>query len=328
MIKPPSLPIDHPMLTPVRLYGDLVRGQADSRALRRALDSGEMIKVRRGAYASGRDWAALDAGGRHAVRTRAVVQQAKTDVLPSHVGALALLGTPTWGFDLTDVHVTRPDGEAGRSGAGVRQHCGHLAADDVVSLHGLRITSPTRTALDVTMLGNTEAALCAVNDLLHRGLTTEALLKARYLRSEPGYPRGMVHWPNSLATEHVLRLADPRVESVAESRALHLIWNAGLPMPTPQVVVTDDRGFVIKRVDFAWPWLGVFLEVNSRVKLTQHLRPGETPVDAVMRERRLIEQVVLQTGWRAVQWDWADLERPTATGRKLERFLDVARGAA
>lgn len=257
-----------------------------------------------------------------------MLRQAKTPVIASHVSALAVLQAPTWGFDLADVHVTRLEGEAGRTGAGVRQHAGHLTCDDLADLHGVRLTSPTRTALDVTMLGNVEAALCAVNDLLHRGLTTRALLMDRYRRAEEGFPTGMVHWPHSLATEHVLRLADHRIESVAESRSVHLIWQAGLPMPIPQYPVVDDQGHVIKRLDFAWPELGVFLEVNGRVKLVSHLRPGETAADAVMRERRLLEQVVVQTGWRPLQWDWSDLERPVSTARRLERFLGAAREAA
>lgn len=323
-IRPP----DHPVLTPVHLYRDLVSGPADSRDLQQRVGSGVLARVRRGAYVDGRAWASLDAAGRHAVRGRAVWHQAKTDVVLSHATSLALCGAPVWGMSLDDVHLTRPDGNSGRNGARVRQHAGHLAEGDVMRLGDVLVTSPTRTALDVTMMGNTEAALCAVNHLLHHRMTTKSSMRDRYLRAEDGFPRGMVHWPHSLATEHVLRLADPRVESVGESRAFHLMWQSGIPLPVPQWEVLDEEGRLVARLDFAWPDLGAFLEFHGKVKLTHHLRPGETAADAVMRERRRLERVVALTGWRPIQWDWSDLERPAPSAARLRNHLGLTGGKA
>lgn len=323
-IRPP----DHPVLTPVHLYRDLVSGPADSRDLQRRVESGALARVRRGAYVDGPAWTSLDDPGRHAVRGRAVWHQAKTEVVLSHATCLALCGAPVWGLALDDVHVTRPDGNSGRNGAHVRQHAGHLAEGDVMRLGDVLVTTPTRTALDVTMMGNTEAALCAVNHLLHHRLTTKAAMRERYLRADEGFPRGMVHWPHSLATEHVLRLADPRVESVGESRAFHLMWQSGLPLPEPQWEVLDEEGRLFARLDFAWPRHRAFLEFNGKVKLNRLLRPGETAADVMMRERRRLEKVVALTGWRPIQWDWSDLERPAASVARLRHHLGLTGGVA
>lgn len=123
-----------------------------------------------------------------------------------------------------------------------------------------------------------------VNDLLHRELTTAALLAQRY-------GQGMEHWPNSLRTDFVLRLVDSRIESVAESRFLVLAWRQHLPAPEPQLKIADEHGVIRTRVDFAWPEHGVFLEVDGRTKYEKLLRPGENVVDVVLREKEREELV-------------------------------------
>lgn len=318
-----SLPADHPILTPVMLHRELVEGPVDGKELRRRLLSGELARVRHGAYVDGRVWSGLDEPSRYAVRGRAVARQAKTEVVLSHTASLAMRSAPTWGWSLEDVHVTRPDGRSGRNSARVRQHAGYLAPGDVELVGDVRVTSAARTALDVTMMGSSEAALCAVNHLLHHGMTTKAEIHARYTLAADDHPTGMLHWPYSLATEHVMRLADPRIESVGESRAFHLIWQSNIPLPVPQWEVRDHEGRLVARLDFAWPALGAFLEFHGKVKLTDHLRPGETAADAVMRERRRLERVVALTGWRPIQWDWSDLERPSVSAARLRAHLGV-----
>ena len=85
--------------------------------------------------------------------------------------------------------------------------------------------SATRTALELTMVLDVEHALVEIDNLLHRGLTTLEQLGERYA--------AMTFWPRTLTTEHVLRLADGRSESVGETRARYLCWTQGLPAPVP-----------------------------------------------------------------------------------------------
>src|SRR4051812_28474052 len=107
MMRPPTRADDDPRNTAVILRRSLLAQGYDDYAIARLVRDLVLARVRRGAYA---DWVAtsrLDDAGRHGLRARAVVQQAKTAVVLSHVSAALEYDVPSWGLDLTDVHVTR-----------------------------------------------------------------------------------------------------------------------------------------------------------------------------------------------------------------------------
>jgi hypothetical protein len=212
------------------------------------------------------------------------------------------------------VHGTRSDGKCGRREAGIHHHCGVIADGDVVERRGLRVMSATRAGLEVTTVTSTEAALVAVNHLLHVGFTTLDKLKRRY-------EQGFVFWKGTLSTDLVLRLADAAVESVGESRFFYFCYAAGLPAPVPQYVVTDGRGQFVARVDFAWPELGIFVEFDGKVKYAALLKPGESASDVVVREKRREERIVEVTGWRCLRVTWSDLENPPALHARIRGLL-------
>ena len=74
----------------------------------------------------------------------------------------------------------------------------------------------------------------------------------------------MTHWPDTLTTDLVLRLADGRSESVGETRIRYLCWAMGLPAPQVNYPIVDENGREVARVDLAWPELGVFLEFERQ----------------------------------------------------------------
>jgi hypothetical protein len=300
---------------PVWMRSELNAAGTSDREIARLTRDGVLRRVRRGAYALADAFEAADAAGRHALLARAVVKRACANVVLSHVSAIPFHGGPTWGCPLDIVHVTRADRRAGRAEAGVRQHRGKLRDGDVVSVHGLDVTSATRTALDVTTAVSTEVGLVVVNDFLRRGLTTPEDLRARYTLMERD--------PHTLRTDLVLRLADPRLESVGESRAFWLLYRHGVPAPIPQYDVVDDAGQVFARLDFAWPELGVWLEFDGREKYVKFRREGESVVDAVLREKERESRICELTGWRCIRITWADLERPTATVARIVKLLGI-----
>jgi hypothetical protein len=270
--------------------------------------------VRRGAFVEMHHWRALDRPGRHELVTRAVLRQANTDLVASHVSAVPFYEGPTWGLDLSSVHATRLDGKAGRAEAGVRQHRGKIVEGDIVERHGVMVMAADRLGIEITTVASTEAALVVVNHLLHAEMTTAERLAERYARDMHG-------WSHTLRTDLVLRLADPRIESPGESRTYYLCFAQGLPLPEPQYKVYNDRGVLVARVDFAWPQLGVFAEFDGKVKYQKYLAEGESPSDVVVREKRREELVREITGWRCVRVDWADLERPEHTAERIRRAL-------
>jgi len=312
-MKPRHRPVDDPRNTPVWLRKELLTQGYDDYAIRQLLRLGAIVRLRRGAFAAKDPHDKLDVVGQHGLLARAVLRQAKTEVVLSHVSGLGEYDVPVWGIDLTDVHVTRVDGKVGRHEAGVHQHCGRIQEGDVVTRNGVQVMSATRLALEVTTLVDVERSLCVVNFLLNAGHTTREQLRARYCTMEC--------WPNTLATDIVLRLADPRIESVAESRCYHLFWRCGLPAPELQHEVRDVDGELIGRLDFAWPALGVWIEFDGNVKYEKPLKPGQSASDVVLAEKRREDRIRRRTGWRCIRLTWADLEHPERTAAMLRREL-------
>ena len=298
--------------SPVILRPELIARGFTDRELARLVRSGELHRLRRGAFTPGTTWRAAEDAARHALLARAVLLQARTEVVLGHVSALPEYDAPTWGLPLDVVHVIRKDRRAGRKERGVRQHQGVLRDGDVVVRNGVEVAGPDRTPLDITTMAGVEASLVVLNHFLHAGLTTSERLWQRYdvMRQDPF----------TLRTELVLRLGDGRIESIGESRTFFLCWRHGLPAPEPQWCL-HDAGRLVARLDFAWPDLGVWLEFDGREKYVKFLKPGESVVDVVLREKQRESMISELTGWRCIRITWADLQYPERTAARILAFL-------
>jgi len=73
------------------------------------LRDGLWVRIRRGAYIERVVWAAMDREARHRVTVNAVTLVLEKPAVVSHISACVMLNLPTWGFDLSQVHVTRGD---------------------------------------------------------------------------------------------------------------------------------------------------------------------------------------------------------------------------
>jgi hypothetical protein len=299
------------------VHGAFLRREAvelglDDRALRRAVRRGQLVKVRHGAYVHAEDWPGLDEVGRHVVLTRAAMRTLGDRVAASHHSGCALHGMDLWDVPLGVAHVTRLDGGAGRTEGDVVHHEGLMLAEDVRVVESLNVMRPARAALESALLSGVERGLVTVNSGLHRGLFDQDELTAQQLL--------MQSWPDSRHLQVVARLADGRVESVGESRALHLFWSQGLPMPVPQFEVRDGQRLV-GFTDFAWPEHKLLVEFDGRVKYGRFLRPDEDPGDAVFREKRREDDLRRVTGWRVIRLTWTDLADPVRTAAIIRAEL-------
>ena len=113
------------------------------------------------------------------------------------------------------------------------------------------------------------------------------------------------------ATRVPVRMADGRAESAGESRTRYLCYAHGLPAPELQYDVFDRAGILVGTTDFAWPEHRLLGEFDGRVKYERYLRPGETPGDAVFREKRREDRLCELLGWRMIRLVWA---RPAPAG--------------
>lgn len=309
------LDADDPRLTPISLRSELIAAGESDKSLARAIRTGAVERPRRGAYVDGATWRAMTTDERYAVRGRAAYRQARARVFLSHTSAVPLLGGPIWGFDLANVHLSRLDGRTGRKEAGIRQHSGGVAEGDVVVAYGMQLSSPLRATLEVTTMGSVEAGLVVANYFLHRRDFMPEQFRARYDGS-------VDRWPYSLKTDLVIRLADPRIESVGESRTMYFLWTRHFPRPEPQYEVYDD-GVLLARLDFALPELGVWIEFDGRIKYQPRSDGGEDATAVVLREKRREERVAELTGWRCLRVTWADLENPHRLAARLHQLIEA-----
>ena len=152
------------------------------------------------------------------------------------------------------VSVFGADGESrlrnGLSDSGRRR----LAQSDVVDVHGVRVTTPLRTAADLGRLRHRDRAIAGLDQLLRLGVfEREELLES--LERFKGF-RG-VRQLRALAP-----IADGRSESPGESALRLRFHDAALPAPTPQYEVFSDGRF-LARADLALEELRFIAEYDG-----------------------------------------------------------------
>lgn len=291
---------------------DALAAGCDDQDLRAAVRAKVLHRELPGIYVDRDRWLGLDETGRYKLVVRGVMRKSRSEVVASHLSAVVLHAGPTWELPLAEVHLTRPDGRAARRQLRRVTHRGRLHPSDVTEKDGLAVTSPARTCLDLTSVVDTVHALPVLDDFLHRHLTTKEELEKTRLRME--------QWPGTLTSDVCIRLADGRRENVAESRTFHMMYVGGVATSVAQHPIRLPGGREV-RLDFAWPELGVWLEFDGREKYLKHRRPGESVVDAVLREKRREEAIARATGWRCIRITWADLQRPQSTVAMIKAVL-------
>jgi hypothetical protein len=314
------LPERHPFADYCDAYGVLLRRDAlelgiDDNALRRLVDGGVLVRLRHGAYCLRDVYRAADDAERHRLLCRAVLRQYAEHVTLSHASSLLMQGGPDYGLDLAHVHLTHFTG-GGRRASRIVHHLGETRVVDVRRQHGFWLTGPARAVVEVACTEGAEAALVQANHFLHRGEMTLEELRSQARRAD--------RWPGSLRHHPLLLLADPRIESVGETRSDLLFWRTGLPRPELQHEVRFPDGTVAARVDFAWPALRVIVEFDGMEKYHRFRRPGESIELMVEREQRREDLVRELTGWTVLRLVWTDLDLPQHTAARIRRVMRPA----
>ncbi|MDR7254844.1 hypothetical protein J2X46_003842 [Nocardioides sp. BE266] len=305
----------------VRLRRELIDDGLTDNQIARLVRSKVLHRIRHGAYVSYERWDSCTPEEQHRLLCRAVLATAHESTVLTHGSSIVERQVPIWGFPLQVAHTTRTIPErAGRRIADWVPHRGMLESSDVEIVNGVPISKAARSAFEMTTIAGVEVALVATNRLLHaRAMTIEDF--AAEVESHP-------LWPRSLTADLVVRLADHRLESVAEDRFSYLTYIQGLPRPEPQFEVYDEHGDLVARLDFAWPDLGVFVEVDGRAKYEKHRREGETLEEFLMREKKREELVCQLTGWTCIRVTWADLGRPELLATRIRKVMSSRKGAA
>ena len=130
-------------------------------------------------------------------------------------------------------------------------------------------------------------------------------------------------WPQTQHLQVPIRLMRPGAQSVGETRSRFLCWAQGLPEPELQFEVRNEMGIVVGVTDMAWPEHGVLGEFDGQVKYGRLLLPGESPGDAVFREKRREDEMRRLTGYVFVRMIWWDLGRPRTTAATIRQQLGL-----
>jgi hypothetical protein len=287
----------------------LAAGYTDDE-LRAARRRGEIVAVRRGAYADAADPRLTDAAARHVLSVRAAVRRLGAGAVVSHASAAALLGLPVWGAPLDRVHVTRDRRSGGRRGRELHVHAAPLRPGDVLEVGGLPVTGPARTVCDLAREAGSVAGVVAADAALAAGLVDRAALRAAAAAA-----RGLTGCADA---RRAAAFAEAGSTSVGESRSRFLIARAGLPPPVLRHPVHDRRGALVGRTGFAWPELRTVGEFDGLQAYGRLLRPGQSAADAVVAEK-LREDRLRDEGLRVVRWTWPELDDFAVVAARLRR---------
>jgi hypothetical protein len=202
-----------------------------------------------------------------------------------------------------EVCALRGNQPSGRAGVDGRSR--DLAPQDIMIIGGVRVTTPIRTALDLGCQLRRREAYAALNAFARQHELRVETLRAAAQRFRRR--RGVRQ------LRELLGLIDPRVESARESWTLLAIYDAGLPLPEPQVWIEID-GRPTYRLDLAYRLSKVCVEYDG---FDFHERDaGQRAYD---EERR---DWLRHDGWIVIV-----VRRGDFTGDALERWLRELREA-
>jgi len=295
-----------PILTNRRMREAAVEGDA----LARASSRGDLVRLRRGAYAEAGALLGIDPRSRHLALVRAARLAAAAEPVFSHESAGAMHGIPSLEGWPDAVHTTVPPGRGGPTQAVMRTQRAIAEQDVVAADDGTRMTSLARTAVDLAASRSLLGGIIAMSHARASGVTEEELAAAL---DRAGPITGI-----RLARLALARSV-PGTESVLETLVVVRCQDLGFAAPELQRIVRGDDGRDY-RVDFAWLDGRVLGEADGRAKYERpELRGTRAPADVLWAEKRR-EDAIRASCDRFVRLSWEDAWR----GAPLASRLDAA----
>jgi len=317
--------MDHSFELLARLNGGIfTRAQAleigaSDRDLHAAVGARFLRRLRHGCYTPYGAYELLDPVARHLLLCRAALACQQGAVALTGVSAAAVHGLALHQQNLDVVHLLRLDSGSTRGQVGIVHHrVVHDISKDLQEVAGFSVVSPARTVWEVASSSTLESGVCTADSALGRwpGLLDELITVGGSFSRRPG----------SRTARLAVQLADGRAASVGESLSRVLCYRYALPKPELQHAVHGEDGQLLAVTDFWWPDHAHVGEFDGKIKYGELLREGETPADAVFREKRR-EDAVRATGLGMTRWTWADITPDGAPAwlRRLGADLDRSR---
>ena len=234
----------------------------------------------------------------------AVVLWAEQRCALSHRTAAALWGFARFREGPVELSVTRnlPAPHA----ATVHKLAALLPSETAV-IDGMRVTTPTRTLLDLSAIEDRPTINACLDEALRRRWTTIEKLEMALARAT--HRRGVDVLRPLVAA---IRGGEAPTESELERRVLDFLDAEGFPRPTTQArVFAGDK---LRRLDFRFPGTKVVIEADG---YASHSSAASFEKD---RDRN---DALVAHGYRVFHWTWAALrDRPEQLAARLQQALD------
>ncbi|WP_104081224.1 type IV toxin-antitoxin system AbiEi family antitoxin domain-containing protein [Cryobacterium sp. Y11] len=294
----------------------------NSHAVDSLLKRGELARVRRGWYALGPHWQKIGADGRYRLFVRATAARAERDVTYSHHSAAVLHGLPLIGPWPQAVHAVDPDTAGGSSSRLLTTHRGPVDPSASV-IDGVRVTSLSRTLIDMAATTSFLVGVTMVDHVLHREAARMAAARRSGIDGAP--------WITTATLLTELDSARPRYGHRAAERAITfangLSANPGeslgrvrfeeLGFAIPELQVRFDVDGCTYYVDYFWRGVRKIGEFDGHIKYTRA---------AVMDGRDIVQVVVDEKNRESLlrpqvnsfnRWEWKLALSPIAFCRFL-----------
>jgi hypothetical protein len=281
--------------------------------LEHAIRDGLLVRVRHGAYTFRDVWDAANEVGRHSLRAHAVMRSHDAPIALSHTSAAVEHGLRLFRPDLSKVHVITRGKRLARTTGDVVYHRGKFDDDDFAVVNDQLVVEPVLTGLQAASLTTVAGGIVILDSVIDLDLGSREQIEARYLE--------IAGHPFSRPLQVTVRLVRKGAQSVGESLSRHMMWTEHLPAPELQFEVRDLDGRLIGTCDFAWPEYGVLGEFDGMEKYGRLLKEGETPGDAVQREKVREDALREITNWLMVRIIWKEIFTPGPTGARIRRQL-------
>ena len=271
--------------------------------------SGEVVRVRRGAYAASGLLAQedIDPGLTLATEAAAVLATGRlASSAVSHHSAARLHGmtvfresswrdfrSPEAGLAVEKVALTVLPAALTRrrSAEDIVVHVAALPRKHVEKMFfGVPVTTGARTVADIARTATFREAVVTADSALRTRSATKSAIQ-RVLQECKG-------WPGVDQARAVAEFATNLSESVLESCARVTFRDYGLPVPKLQAGITDTKGTIIARADFCWADFGTLAEGDGILKY-------RTEDDMARHLKR--DSLLQAEGWDVVHFTWSEL---------------------
>jgi hypothetical protein len=230
----------------------------------------------------------------------------RDDAVISHSTAALLYNIPLpWELETAErIHVTAPSPAPAPHARGLIGHSASLEDGSVVSLNGLRVTSPARTWLDLATQVDLSDLVAAGDFLLNVRLPIVSPTALAAVLAAAGTRRGV------RLARSAFGLLDGRAESRPESHVRVILVSHGLRPEVNHTLVSTSTGKRL-RPDFLLRTERLIIEYQGDYHRTrEQWRADMTRRGALMAR-----------GWEVLEINWDDVQAPDALIARIHAII-------